>query len=210
VLAVKTNEEPAQRPLPDLIATAPARSEMESVTDVNGTVARFEMAYSPASRGPEKFGPPLRQRLGSMLFFAFGLTIATLVAIAYYASSSNSALYMWIVEGDRARPLPAPVLAFFVFVSGVGTLVRARMRGVVVHGDGIEARYLLPLGVPRVKRWAWAQIERVVLDDEGAMLELWDSTYERLPDVARPRELGALLERIAGSRRIVVTRLDAV
>jgi hypothetical protein len=49
-----------------------------------------------------------------------------------------------------------------------------------------------------------------VLDDDGAMLELWDSTYERLPDVARPRELGALLERIAGSRRIVVTRLDAI
>jgi hypothetical protein len=210
VLAVKTDEEPAKRELPDLVSAAPARAEMESVTDVHGTVARFEMAYSPTSRGPEKFGPPLRQRVGSMVFFAFGVTIATLVAIAYYASSSNSALYMWVVEGDRARPLPAPVLAFFVFVSGLGTLVRARMRGVVVHVDGIEARYLLPLGVPRVKRWAWAQIERVVIDDESAMLELWDSTYERLPDVARPRELGALLERIAGSRRIVVTRLDAV
>ena len=207
---MKTNEEPTERALPDLIATAPARSEMESVTDVNGTVARFEMAYSPPTRGPEKFGPPLRQRVGSMIFFAFGATVAILVAIAYYASSSNSSLYAWVVEGDRARPLPAPVLAFFVFVSGVGTLVRARMRGVVVHVDGIEARYLLAMGVPRVKRWAWAQIERVVLDDEGAMLELWDSTYERLPDVARPKELAALLERIAASRRIVVTRLDAV
>ena len=99
------------------------------------------------------------------------------------------------------------VLAFFIFLSGVGTLVRARMRGVVVHVDGLEARYLLPMGVPRVKRWAWAQIERVLIDDEGAMLELWDSTYERLPDVANPGELGALLERIAASRRIVVTRL---
>ena len=85
------------------------------------------------------------------------------------------------------------MLAFFIFLSGVGTLVRARMRGVVVHVDGLEARYLLPMGVPRVKRWAWAQIERVLIDDEGAMLELWDSTYERLPDVARPGELGALL-----------------
>jgi hypothetical protein len=210
VLAVKIEEEPAKRELPDLIAGAPARGEMESVTDVHGTVARFEMAYSPVSRGPEKFGPPLRQRIGSMVFFAFGLAIATLVAVAYYASSSNSALYMWVVEGDRARPLPAPVLAFLVFLSGVGTLIRARMRGVVVHVDGIEARYLLAMGVPRVKRWAWAQIERVVIDDEGAMLELWDSTYERLPDVARPHELGALLERIASSRRIVVTRLDAI
>jgi hypothetical protein len=82
------------------------------------------------------------------------------------------------------------------------------MRGVLVHPDGIEARYLLPMGVPRVKRWAWAQVERVVLDDQGAMLELWDATYERLPDVARPKELAALLERIASERRIVVTRLE--
>ncbi len=207
---MKTDEAPAKRELPDLIATAPARAEMESVTDVHGTVARFEMAYSPVSRAPEKFGPPMRQRVGSMVFFAFAIAIAVLVAVAYYASSSNSALYVWVVEGDRARPLPAPVLAFFVFLSSVGTLVRARMRGVVVHVDGIEARYLLPMGVPRVKRWAWAQIERVVIDDESAMLELWDSTYERLPDVARPQDLGALLERIAASRRIVVTRLDTI
>lgn len=207
---MKIENEPTTRELPDLIAATPARSEMESVTEVNGTVARFEMAYSPATRGPERFGPPMRQRVGSMLFLAFGLGVAALVLIAYYASSSNSALYVWVVEGDRSRPLPAPILAFLVCVSGLGTLIRARMRGVVVHVDGIEARYLLPMGVPRVKRWAWAQIERVVLDDDGAMLELWDSTYERLPDVARPRELGALLERIAGSRRIVVTRLDAI
>jgi hypothetical protein len=84
------------------------------------------------------------------------------------------------------------------------------MRGVLVHPDRIEARYLLPMGVPRVKRWAWAQVERIVLDDEGAMLELWDSTYERLPEVAEPLEMGALLERIAGERRIAVTRLASI
>lgn len=207
---VSRDDEATKRELPDLIAAAPARSEMASVTEVNGSVARFEMAYSPATVGPQKFGPPMRQRIGSMLFFGFGLTIAVLVAIAYYASSSNSSLYMWIVEGDRSRPLPAPALALVVFLSGLGTLVRAHMRGVVIHVDGIEARYLLPLGVPRVKRWAWAQIERVVLDEEGAMLELWDSTYERLPDVARPVDLGAQLERLAASRRIIVTRLDAI
>jgi hypothetical protein len=206
VLDVKVTDEPAKpRELPGLVASAAPRAEMDSVTE-NGTVARFEMAYSPP-RGAEPFGPPLRQRIASILFLAFGLVLSSLVAVAYYASSSNSALYRWIVEGDRGRPLPASVLAFFIVVSALGTLVRARMRGVIVHPDGIEARYLLVFGVPRVKRWAWAQIERIVLDDEGAMLDLWDGTYERLPEVARPREMGALLERIAGSRRIVVTRL---
>ena len=202
-------DEPA-RELPGLVESTPVRPEMDSVTDVHGTVARFEMAYSPVARRAVSFGPPLRQRLPSLVFFAFGGTLVSLVITAYYVASSNSALYIWIVDGDRARPLPAAVLATLVFLSALGTVVRARMRGVLVHPDGIEARYLLPLGVPRVKRWAWAQVERVVLDDEGAMLELWDSTYERLPDVARPKELATLLEQIAAERRIVVTRLDAV
>jgi hypothetical protein len=212
VLGLKATDGPARPPhdLPDLIESVPVRPEMESVTDIHGTVARFEMAYSPVVRRAVTFGPPLRQLLPSLLFCAFGSVLVALVVTAYYIASSNSALYVWIVDGDRARPLPAAVLAIVVFLSALGTVVRARMRGVLVHPDGVEGRYLLPLGVPRVKRWAWAQVERVVLDDEGAMLELWDATYERLPDVARPKELGALLERIAGERRIVVTRLDAL
>jgi hypothetical protein len=212
VLGLKvTNGQPAPpHDLAGLVESAPVRPEMDSVTDVHGTVARFEMAYSPVVRRAVSFGPPLRQRLPSLVFFTFGLILVGLVVTAYYVASSNSPLYIWIVDGDRARPLPAVVLAIVVFLSALGTVVRARMRGVLVHPDGIEARYLLPMGVPRVKRWAWAQVERVVLDDEGAMLELWDATYERLPDVAQPKELGALLERIALERRIVVTRLSAL
>ncbi len=187
--------------------TPPARAEMDSVAE-SGTVARFEMAYSPKVRAPVVFGPPLRQRLPSVLFFAFGATLVGIVVVAYYFASSNSSLYAWVVNGDRGRPLPASMLASVVFLSGLGTVIRARMRGVLVHPDGIEARYLLPMGVPRVKRWQWAQVERIVLDDEGAMLELWGAAYERLPDVANPGELGALLERIAGERRISVTRLE--
>jgi hypothetical protein len=212
VLALKATDREAPglpRELPD-IGEPPVRPEMESVTDVNGTVARFEMAYSPIARRAVTFGPPLRQRLPSLLFCAFGAVLVGLVITAYYFASSNSSLYEWIVDGDRARPLPASVLAIVVLLSGLGTVVRARMRGVLVHPDGVEGRYLLPMGVPRVKRWTWAQVERVVLDDDGAMLELWDATYERLPDVARPKELAELLERIAHERRIVVTRLEAI
>ncbi len=210
---MKSANGPVERPkpeLPGLVETAPHRPEMDSVTDVHGTVAHFEMAYSPVARRAVSFGPPLRQRIPSLLFFLFGTVLVGLVLTAYYIASSNSALYVWIVDGDRARPLPSAVLAVVIFLSALGTVVRARMRGVIVHPDGIEGRYLLPMGVPRVKRWTWAQVERVVVDDEGAMLELWDTTYERLPDVARPKEMAALLEEIARERRIVVTRLDAL
>ena len=70
----------ARRPheLPDLVEP-PARPEMDSVTDVNGTVARFEMAYSPIARRAVSFGPPLRQRLPSLVFCAFGAVLVGLV-----------------------------------------------------------------------------------------------------------------------------------
>jgi hypothetical protein len=180
---------------------------MESITDVNGSVARFEMAYSPVARHAVPFGPPLRQRLPSLVFLAVALAIATVVAVAYYGSS-RSALYVWLFEARRA--LPAPVLAAIVLASAIATVARARMRGVVVHPDGVEARYLLIMGVPRIRRWVWSQVERLVVDGEGAMLELWDGTYERLPDVARASELCMLLERIAHERRIPVTRLESL
>ena len=155
------------RELPDLVESVPSRPPLDSVTDVHGTVARFEMAYSPVARRAVTFGPPLRQRLPSLLFFVFGSVLVALVVVAYYVASSNSSLYVWIVDGDRSRPLPAAVLAAMVFLSALGTVIRARMRGVLVHPDGIEGRYLLAMGLPRVKRWTWAQVERIVLDDDG-------------------------------------------
>ena len=66
---------------------------------------------------------------------------------------------------------------------------------------------MLLLGVPRIKSWAWAQIDRLVVDDRGVMLELWDGQYERLPDVAEPARLSSLLEQVALSRNKPVTRL---
>ena len=73
--------------------------------------------------------------------------------------------------------------------------------------DAIEARFLLA-GFPKVKRWTWAQIDRLVVDDEDVMLELWDGTYERLPKVRDGKKLADLLARIATARGRGVTRLD--
>ncbi len=181
-------------------------SERISVTDVNGTVARFEMAYSPNDKDRFAFGPPLRMRVPSFIFLGFSLVLVGLV-LAAHAGSSNSKLYVWLVEGDRGRPVSAGVLATIVFLSAVGTVIRAHMRGVIVRAEGVEARYLLPMGVPRIKRWAWTQIERIVVDAHAVMFELWNGEYVRMPDVAKPGELGDLLERIATARRIRVTRL---
>jgi hypothetical protein len=182
--------------------------ERISVTDVNGTVARFEMSYSPVEGDRFAFGPPLRMRVPSFLYLGFAVFLMTLVSVAH-ASASNSRLYIWIVEGDRNRPLGAAILAFIVLVSALGTVVRAHMRGVIVRVDGIEARYLLSLGMPKIKRWAWPQIDRFVIDDTQVMLELWDGSYERLPEVADTAKLTNLLERIAAGRRIHVTKLKS-
>ncbi len=192
------------RALPDLVESA--RAPLDSVTEVNGTVARFEMAYSPPAGERIAFGPPLKHRIASLVFLAFALSLVILV-VAAHTGSSNTRLYVWLVEGDRNRPISASVLAAVVALSALGTVVRARMRGVVVHADGLEGRYLLPMGVPRIKRFAWPQVERIVMDEKRVLLELWDGTYERLPEVASSEALGELLERIAAGRKIQVTRL---
>jgi len=192
--------------LPDLIDDPP-RAEQPSVTDVNGTVARFEMAYSPPSGERWRFGPPVSVRLPSYLYLAVASVLGGVVAYGYTAASSTSSLAVWLLEGDHNRPMSAAGLALLVFISAVATVLRAHMRGVVVHSDGVEARFLLPLGIPRVKKWLWPQVHRVIVSDTGVALELWEGTYERLPAVADTRKMSDLLVAIANGRKIIVTRL---
>jgi hypothetical protein len=179
-----------------------------SVTDVNGTVARFEMTYSPPAGGRLKFGPPLAARIPSAIYLAGALIFGALVLYAYAAASSNSLLFVWVVERDRGRPLSANVLTVIVVVSALATVLRTHMRGVVVSEDWVEARYLLALGIPRARRWAWAQVLRVVLDGTRVAFELWDGSFERLPEVARGRELVDVILQHAQRKRIDVTVLE--
>jgi hypothetical protein len=81
------------------------------------------------------------------------------------------------------------------------------MRGVLVSDEWIEARYLLPLGIPRARRWGWPQVLRVVVDGTQIAFELWDGSFERLPQVSRGRELVDLVVKEAQRRRIDVTAL---
>jgi len=180
--------------------------ERDSITEVRGTVARFEMSYSLSPGERLTFGPPLRMRLPSFIYLGLSLAALALVFVAY-SSSSNSRLYVWLVEGDKTRPLSSIAFALILVASAVGTVLRAHMRGVVVRRDGLEGRYLMALGIPRIRKWTWAQISRLILDEKHVLLELWDNRYERLPEVAAPAELSELLERLAAAHGIQITRL---
>jgi hypothetical protein len=199
-------------PTPDEIGATEglvdAGAERESVTDVNGSVARFEMTYSPPNGARVKFGPPLRSRAPSALYLLGAAVLGAAVLYAYTAAPSSSRLFVWVIEGDRDRPLSASILAAIVFVSALATVLRTHMRGVLVSEEWIEARYLLPLGIPKARRWAWAQVLRIVVDDTHVALELWDGSFEKLPRVARARELVQLVLRHAQRHRIDVTLLD--
>jgi hypothetical protein len=179
-----------------------------SITEVNGTIARFEMALSPKDNDRFAFGPPRSQRWPSILFLVFGSFVMALVVFAVLGSS-NSRLHVWLIEGDRDRPLPAWLLGAVVFFSSSGVFLRARMRGVIVTAEGVEARYLLALGIPKVMHWSWAQIDRFVIDAKQGriMVELWNGGQEMLPPVERMHELADVLERIAMSKKKDVTRL---
>jgi hypothetical protein len=179
-----------------------------SVTDVNGTVARFEMAYSPAESDRFRFGPPVRQWIPSLLFFAAAIAMVSTVIVGQ--GSSTSALSQWLAAQDHGRPISSLTLAIIVLISALGTVLRAQMRGVIVRGDGVEARYVLALGVPRIRKWTWAQVERIVVDEQSVMFELWNGEYERLPPVRDVTGLRDLLERIAAARKIRVTTLPHV
>ncbi len=192
--------------------TGVAESEGDrlSVTDVNGSVARFDMTYSPPAhpRSRSKFGPPLRMRIPSALYLAGALALGAVVSYAYGYAPSSSRVFVWVVEGDRGRPVPASILAAIIVLSAVATVLRTQMRGVIVSEEWLEVRALLPLGVPRARRWGWPQVLRVVVDRDRIGLELWDGTFERLPEVARAADLVSLMVNQAARHRIDVSVLD--
>ncbi len=200
-VAMATAPESPDRELPPV-----DDGERVSVTDVNGTVARFEMAYSPTEDDRFRFGPPWQQRLPSLIFLGFA---AAMVGTVLYgeSSASGAALSHWLADQDRGRPIGSLGLSIIVLFCAVGTVVRAQMRGLVVKADGVEARYLLALGVPRICRWTWPQVERIIVDDASVMFELWNGEYERLPAVSDHAGMCDLLERIASGRKIRLTKL---
>lgn len=196
---------PPSPPLHDVGGDAD-EGDRPSITEVNGTVAKFEMAYNADEKDRFAFGVPLVTRLPGYAFLAFAALIGLTVLAAYYGSS-NSSLYIWVVEGDRHRVFGSGPLAFIIVFAALGNVLKTALRGVVVTADAIEARFLVA-GFPKVKRWTWAQIDRLVVDQGEVMLELWDGTYERLPKVRDGKKMADLLAGIATARGRSVTRLE--
>jgi hypothetical protein len=170
------------------------------------------MTYRPERR--ISFGPPLRERLPSLLYFAFAVLACAVILYAQHLATSGSLLFRYVVEGDSTRLIPSSVCAIILFTSASAAVLREQMRGVVLHPDGIELRELLTLGWPRIRRFHWSQIDRLFVPPAASAtsdqvqaaksirLDLWDGSRTWLPKVANGDELGLMLERVALARAI--------
>ena len=161
----------------------------------------FDMTYRPTETN---FGPPMLIRVPSILYAVLAAAAVVLVLVAE-ASPSGSWLYLNIVERGARGIMSARVFAGCLAVGAVASLLRANMRGVRIRGDGVEYRDIVSLGIPRLKRFKWAQIDRVILDQPRSVaLDLWDGTRAFLPAVSDRLSLAATLEKVAHARAIPV------
>jgi hypothetical protein len=164
------------------------------------------MTYRPERR--IAFGPPLRQRLPYLAYLAFAVLVTGMIVYGQRAPS-GSILFHYVVEGDSGRLIPSSVCAIVLMCSAIAGVLRDQMRGVILHPDGIDVRELLSLGWPRVRRFHWSQIDKVIVPSAEAetkpiRLDLWDGSRTWLPSVARAGELGMMLERVALARAIPI------
>jgi hypothetical protein len=159
------------------------------------------MTYKPERR--RAFGPPMRSWILPGVYFGIACAFLAVVLLGQ-VMPTNSWLFRYIVEGDEQRIVGARVLAGIIFAGGVAVLIRTAMRGVVVHPDGIEARYVISFGWPKVKNCTWVEIDKLVFDRGHVMLHLWDGSILGLPAVRDGEGLSYLLEKVAAARAIPI------
>ncbi len=159
------------------------------------------MTYRPTG---SVFGPPWIVRLPSALYVVGALAVVSFV-VAGEMAPSNTWLRVFVVDRDVHRVVGVRLFAGLICLSALASLLRSGMRGVRVRPDGVEFRDILSLGMPRVRRFRWAQIDRVVLDLPGSIaLDLWDGTRAFLPRVGDREGLALVLETVATARAIPV------
>jgi hypothetical protein len=187
-----------------------ALDQSEGVADRPSRPPGFDMTYRPEER---VFGPPFTARVPSLLYFLLAVMVGVFVLVGEH-SGVDSWLFRYVVADDPGRVMGIRTLAVVLLVGSVASILRAGMRGVRVFGDGIEARDIDYLVVPRVRRYRWPQIERILLDLESTVgLDLWDGSRALLPPVGELTKLLATLEHVALARAIPVRgggRLDEV
>ncbi len=154
------------------------------------------MTYRPAE---EFFGPPLLVRLPSFLHAAISVGVIALVFIVERQQGSRLHAYMFRQE----HLINAHMLALAFGVSGTASVLRSGMRGVRVRPDWVEYRDLIGSLWPKVKKYRWAQIDRISFEPSGAIsVDLWDGTREFLPEVSDQIGLSRALSRLARARAI--------
>ncbi len=160
----------------------------------------FDMTYRPAET---VFGPPWPAWVPSVAYVLAAIGVLAFV-VAGEMAGSNTWIHVYVVEKDVHRVIGSQTLAGVLIVSSLAALVRSSMRGVRLRPDGLVYRDVLAFGWPRVKRYRWAQIDRIILDQSLIALELWDGSYVQLPRVGDQDGLCAALEKVAAARAIPV------
>jgi hypothetical protein len=161
----------------------------------------IDMTYRPAETA---FGPPLRVKIPSLVYLVLAFAAVMVVLIAE-KSPAGSFLYNQIVERSARGFIGARSVALMLVLGAISSLVRANMRGVRIRADGVEFRDVVSFGLPKLRRYRWAQIDRVVLDlPDCVAFDVWDGTRAFLPEVSDRAGLSAALEKIAAARAIPV------
>lgn len=161
----------------------------------------FDMTYRPAET---VFPPPWSARIPSFIYLGCAVAVIAFVAIGYN-SPTNSWIHEYTVERDVRRLMGSRMFATLIALSALATVMRAGMRGVRLYPDGLEYRDVLGIGWPRVRRYRWAQIDGIVLDQPNSIaLDLWDGSRAFLPHVNDRQALAAALEKVGASRAIPV------
>jgi hypothetical protein len=158
------------------------------------------MTYRPRE---SVYPVPWLERVPSLLYLGLAVVIVFLVVLGEH-SAPDSWLYGYVVLQDRSRLLGSRAFAAVLSIGAVASVLRGSMRGVRVFGDGVEAREITQLFVPRVRRYRWPQMALIVLDQPHVAVELWDGQRAVLPAVGDRDGLVATLERVAAARDIPV------
>jgi hypothetical protein len=158
------------------------------------------MTYRPRET---VYSVPWLERIPSFVYLAAAIVTVILVAVGEH-SAPGSWLYEYVVVRDRARLLGSRAFAGVLSIGALASVLRGSMRGVRIFGDGVEAREITQLIVPRVRRYRWPQMALIVLDQPHVAVELWDGQRAVLPAVGDREGLVATLERVAAARDIPV------
>lgn len=161
----------------------------------------FDMSYRPAETS---FGPPLVTHLPSLVYLGVAITAVILVFLGERAPA-GSFLYDQVVERSLRGFIGARAVAGILLLGACASLLKTSMRGVRIKGDGLDFRDVVSLGIPRLRRYKWAQIDRILLDGPRTIvLELWDGSQAYLPEVNDRDKLASALEMVGHARAIPV------